>query len=181
MQRCYISFVYFLKVNAISEHPTYSAANDLSNSRLFHNRPALRAPYSLRVRGLAEEIGVPLSEHNVMAPAVLLPPWQWQLIHCDVSFEEVTKRAPVAHIRTYFLELQYKYTFPEFYTDASKSHAGVSYAAVGPYFSNAGVLHPNTSIFTAEAYALLAAVKHIKEISLHHAVIYTDSLSVGKL
>ena len=93
---------------------------------------------------------------------------------------EVTKHAPIAHIRTYFLELQHKYTCPEFFTDASKSHTGVSYAAVGGSFSDAGVLHPNTSIFAAEAYAISVAVNHIKHLKLQSAVIYTDSLSVVK-
>lgn len=60
------------------------------------------------------------------------------------------------------------------------SHAGVSYAAVGPSFLDAGVLHPSTSIFTAEAYAILAAAKHIKELGISNAVIYTDSLGVVK-
>lgn len=56
----------------------------------------------------------------------------------------------------------------------------MSYAAVGQSFSDAGVLHPNTNIFTAEAYAILAAVKHIKQLHIPKAVIYTDSLSVVK-
>ena len=121
---------------------------------------------------------MPLLEHRLVAPAAYPPPWQWKLIDCDVSFVEVTKHAPAAHIRTHFLELQHKYTFPEVFTDASKTHTSVSYAAVGPSFSDAGVLHPNTSIFTAEAYAVLVAVKHIKQLKIQNAVIYTDSLSV---
>lgn len=97
-----------------------------------------------------------------------------------MSFVEITKHAPLAHIRMHFLELQHKYTCPEFFTDASKSHTSVSYAAVGPSFSDVGVLHKNTSIFTAKAYAILAAVKHIKQLKMQKAVIYTDSLSVVK-
>lgn len=124
-------------------------------------------------------MGVPLLKRRLAAPAANLPLWQWQLIHCDVSFMEMTKHAPTAHIRTHFFELQHKYTFSEFFTDASKSRTSVSYAAVGPSFSDVGVLHFNTSIFTAEAYAILSAVKHIKEMNSSKVVIvYTDSLSV---
>lgn len=180
LQRSYSSFVYFLKVYANEEHPTYCTINDISSSQLFENRPTVREPYSLRVRGLAREFSVPLVENSLMAPAIQLPPWQWQLIDCDLSFVEVTKHAPVAHIRMHFLELQHKYSCPEFYTDASKSHSGVSYAAVGPSFSDTGLLHPQTSIFTAEAQAILSAAKRIEESKLPKAVIYTDSLSVVK-
>lgn len=106
-------------------------------------------------------MGVSLDEPNVMASAVQLPPWQWRSIECDVPFLDVTKHAPLAHIQMYFLELHHKYSSPEFFIDASKSHAGVSYAAVGRSFSNTGILHPSTSIFTAEAYwSLLNTLKN---------------------
>lgn len=180
LQRSYMSFLYYLKVNADKEHPSYFTINDLSSSALFCNRPSVRQPYSLRVRSLAEETGVPLLEQCLMAPAAHLPPWKWQLVDCDTSFVEITKHAPIAHIQTYFRELQHKYSCPEFFTDASKSNTSVTYAAVGPSFSNTGILHPSTSIFTAEAYAIFVAVEHIKQIKLQSAVIYTDSLSVVK-
>lgn len=76
LQRSYLSFIYFLKVNANDEHPSHSTINDLSASALFHNRPSVREPYALRVRGLAEEMGVPLLEQPVMAPVANIPPWQ---------------------------------------------------------------------------------------------------------
>lgn len=80
--------------------------------------------------------------------------------------------------RSHFLELQDKYSCAEFYTDASKSHAGVAYAALGSSFSMSGALNPHTSIFTAEAYAILTAVKYIKQINVTKAIVFTDSLSV---
>lgn len=63
----------------------------------------------------------------------------------------------------YSMALQLKYACPQFYRDASKSRAGVSCAAVGPDFLESEVLHPETSIFTAEAYAILSAAQHIKK------------------
>lgn len=60
----------------------------------------------------------------------LLPLWQWQLVEYDISFVEVAKRAFEMHIPMQFLELWSMYCCPMFYTDALKSHAGVSYAAV---------------------------------------------------
>ena len=85
LQRSYLSFMYFLKVNSNNEHPAHHTISDLSSSTLFYNRPRVRQPYSLRVRGLAEEMGVPLLEHKLMPPAKELPPWQCQTIDCDLS------------------------------------------------------------------------------------------------
>lgn len=60
------------------------------------------------------------------------------------------------------------------------SLVGVLYAAVVHPFLNAGVLHLNSSIFTTEAFTILALVKNIKKMSIHHAVIHTDSLGIVK-
>lgn len=132
------------------------------------------------MRALAEEMDVALHEHDLMPPPVQLPPWQWRLVDCNISFVDVAKHAPAAHICMHFLELRHKYSFVEFFTDALKTRVGVSYTAVGPSFSDAGILHPNTSIFTVKVYAVLVALKHIKQSDIPRAVIYTDSLSVVK-
>lgn len=179
-QRQYLSVAYFWKVNANIYHPYRSVINDTACAALFHNRTTAREPFSLRVRRFCEDMDVPLFTHALMAPANPLPPWSWQEIDCDMTFVEVSKHAPEAHIHMHFLELKEKYACPAFYTDASKSHAGVAYAAIGPSYSQSGVMHPETSIFTAEAFALLTAAKHIKSLELKKAVIFTDSLSVVK-
>uniref|UniRef100_A0A6G5ACC3 Putative tick transposon n=1 Tax=Rhipicephalus microplus TaxID=6941 RepID=A0A6G5ACC3_RHIMP len=67
LQRTYMSFIYFLKVKADKRHPSYSTINDLSSSILFQNRPSMRQPFSVRLKGLAEETAVSL-EHSLMAP-----------------------------------------------------------------------------------------------------------------
>lgn len=67
-----------------------------------------------------------------------------------------------------------------FYTDGSKSNSGVSNAVIfqeNTVFTE--ILHPESSIFTAEAKAILFAVKLIKEkFSNVKCAIVTDSLSV---
>lgn len=79
----------------------------------------------------------------------------------------------------HFIERQTKYSCLEFYT-ASKSYAGVPYAAISPSFSEYHILHPEASICTAEAYAILSAVKRVRKLNLQKAVVFTGSLSVGK-
>lgn len=104
-----------------------------------------------------------------MAPVKLLPRWKWQLVKCDTSVTEVAKRAPELHFCMHLRELQAKYLCPEFSTDASKLHVGISYAAVSLSFSEFDILYMETSIFTAEAYAVFMAAKHIKQLKLQKA------------
>ena len=180
LQRTYSSLKYFLKVNAYPQHPCYKVINDTTCTTLYQNRRTAREPFSLRVRSLCHLMDVGLLEHRLMAPANALAPWLWQVLDCDTSFIEVTKHAPQAHITMHFLELQSKYSCSEFYTDASRSKTGVSYAALGTNFSESNVMDAETTIFTAEAYAVLSAVKHITKTKIEKAVIFTDSLSVVK-
>lgn len=93
-----LSFMWFLKVTANKEHPTYATIHNLSSSQIFQNCPTLTEPYPLCVRGLADEMGVSLNEYNVMPPAAQLPPWQWLLVQCDLSFTTVTKCAPLVRL-----------------------------------------------------------------------------------
>lgn len=68
------------------------------------------------------------------------------------------------------------------YTDGSKNDNAVSFAIFDPSL-NAGVGHKinrNSSIFTAEAVAVLSALKHIKNCNLGHKkwLVVSDSMSV---
>lgn len=93
---------------------------------------------------------------------------------------QITKHAPETHILTYFWEIQFRYSCQEFYTDASKSQASVSYAVLGANFNESNVLHSETSIITTEAYAILSAVNHVRTTAIHKAIIFTGSLNVVK-
>ena len=63
-------------------------------------------------------------------------------------------------IKSRFREHTSKYQFfKALYTDGSKSPDGVGYAAVSGREFAEGSLPPQSSIYTAELYAILAAVK----------------------
>lgn len=61
-----------------------------------------------------------------------------------------------------------------------KSHAEVSCTGVGSAFTENNVLHAEASAFTAEAYAVMAAIQQIKRAKLHKVVIFTDFLNIMK-
>lgn len=45
LQRCYMSFTYYHKVNEDEEHPTPTIISDVLNAALFNDRLSLRQPY----------------------------------------------------------------------------------------------------------------------------------------
>ena len=64
------------------------------------------------------------------------------------------------------------------YTDGSKSNAGVGFGVIFPDFSRSGRLPNQSSVFTAECYAILTALKEIVSHSGRHFTILSDSRSV---
>lgn len=105
-----------------------------------------------------------------------MAPWEMRAVNCDMSFLEVGKHGPPVAIYQHFMYIQEKYNCAEYYTDASKSSA-VACAAHGPEFSESATMNEHTSIFTAECYGILLAVRHIIKKKEPVSIIYTDSLS----
>ena len=64
------------------------------------------------------------------------------------------------------------------FTDGSKSSAGVGYAAVFEGFNRSFSLPKYASIFTAELYGILCALKEIIKLEEENFVIFSDSRSV---
>ena len=82
-------------------------------------------------------------------------------------------------MRAIFLAHQERHPTVHIYTDGSKSTEGVGFAAVFPNTTSGGRLTREASIFTAELYAINAAVHEILKgtIDRNRFTIYSDSRS----
>ena len=64
------------------------------------------------------------------------------------------------------------------YTDGSKSDDGVGFGVVFPEFERSGRLPNSASIFTAELFAILRAIKEVLLFGPNNFIIFSDSKSV---
>ena len=82
-------------------------------------------------------------------------------------------------MRAIFLAHQERHSTVHIYTDGSKSTEGVGFAAVFPNTTSGGRLTGEASIFTAELYAICAAVYEILKGTTDSSrfTIYSDSRS----
>ena len=108
----------------------------------------------------------------------VVPPWKLSLLeHCK-SFCSTRNEMSDEMMRLSFLEhiLDHKESILVF-TDGSKSDAGVGFGVIFPNFSRSGRLPDPSSIFTAECFAILTALKEIASCPRQDYVICSDSRS----
>ena len=92
----------------------------------------------------------------------MVPPWNLPSVeHCR-CFSGRKQEVNADVLRISFLEHVLDHEGSSLvFTDGSKSDAGVRYGVVSPDFSKAGRLPDQSSIFTAECYGIVTALKEI--------------------
>ena len=146
----------------MNNHPFKCVFNDTSSLQLFLNRPSVSAPFYLRAREEASNLGFSFLDLYKSSFTDLLPPWHLRPVSCDTSFTQIQKyRVPRSAILQHFLSLQQKYQCAEFYSDASKTATAVSCAAHGPNVNICKTMKLHCSIFTAEAHGVLLILNPI--------------------
>ena len=113
------------------------------------------------------------------------PPWRVNNLNpCDNIIQNAKQEIPDNILKTIFLGHLNSHNSGEthIYTDGSKTDDGVAYAMVcrrsgQPNLTKNFKLHEEASIFTAELFAILDAVKTGKSLSPQTTIIITDSKS----
>ena len=108
-----------------------------------------------------------------------IPPWTYPPIRICPFLETKKQGLLDEEMRTIFLAHQERHPTVYIYTDGSKSTEGVGFAAVFPNTTSGGRLNGEASIYTAELYAINAAVHEILKgtIDGNRSTIFSDSSS----
>ena len=108
-----------------------------------------------------------------------IPSWTYPPIRICPFLETKKQGLLDEEIRAIFLAHQERHPTVHIYTDGSKSTEGVGFAAVFPNTTSGGRLTGEASIFTAELYAINAAVHEILKgtIDGNWFTIFSDSRS----
>jgi len=105
------------------------------------------------------------------------PPWSTK-IDINVELSENKKKETSPEIfKNLFYDLKSNLIGQDIYTDASKSEQGVGIAIIIDTKITTYKLQKNCSIYTAEAIAILSALKLIENDTHQYHNIFTDSLS----
>ena len=142
------------------------------------NKPRLPKPLEVRYMNEIRDIGLsPITVAEVKYPQT--PPWCQALTKvCTVAGGKSEKSDEI--MKREFLEHASKHKGHAIYTDGAKTPDGVACAFVADEVIVKKRLPDSCSVFTAETYAILNAVKYIFNVGSYDEwfIIYSDSLSV---
>ena len=132
-----------------------------------------------------EHINELCTQYQVQTPKMLtnvvteIPSWTYPPIRICPFLETKKQGLLDEEMRAIFLAHQERHPTVHIYADGSKSTEGVGFAAVFPNTTSGGRLTGEASIFTAELYAICAAVHEILKgtIDGNRYTIFSDSRS----
>ena len=181
LRRCELTLRFYLKVRSRPDHPCrYLIMPEAALRRVDLNYMKRISGFPLyeRLTQMSSETGFALPA-NVASVDSRLP--SWRMHRCDVlKLTDVPKGLlDVIQVQCDFNELRRTYAAHSFiYTDGAKDPIGVGCAYVHGNRCHRYRLPAQSSIFTAEAVAILQALTYVETVSLPRVVLCTDSLSV---
>ena len=149
-----------------------------SNFSIFRNKQSFPMPFGLRIKVILEDFGLPQVKVLPVKYSVFSP---WKMPHVDYCkcIKDSKKESTDYVIKQKFMNHLEEHGNSVFiYTDGSKSGAGVGFGVVFPSFKCSGALPSSASIFTAELYGILTALKRIVNHEGDNFTIFSDSKSV---
>ena len=172
LHREYHSINYGVKIIADTRHPTrpfltdhekFMYSNDKSFGRRLHE---LGNKYNKKIKEVDNRC-----DFNI-------PPWVEPSFNIDLSIHNGTKdQTPVEILRAKSLETINKYTdTTHYYTDGSVHANKTGMGLFNNTYSECWRLPDNTTIYTAEAFAIFRAIRHGLK-NRRNITIFTDSLS----
>ena len=164
-----LTLKHFFKIQSLPNSPTHRAVVGPLGD------PTLRM----------EHINELCTQYQVQTPKILtnvvpgIPSWTYPPIRICPFLETKKQGLLDKEMRAVFLAHQERHPTVHIYTDGSKSTKGVGFAAVFPNTTSGGRLTREASIFTAELYAINAAVHEIlkETIDGNQFTIFSDSRS----
>ena len=181
LRRYDLSLRYALKLQSCGSHPCrdlISTDSALHSVEADYMKRISGFPFYERLSDICDITGFVYST-EVVTKHSHIPPWQLQ--KCVLMSLTVGKKDTILPAEVYceFNNLKSQYVGYEFlYTDGAKNDRGVGCALVHGNRCLQFKLPEICSVFTAEAVAILEALKYVESENFHKCVVCTDSLSV---
>jgi len=173
-----LSVQYALKLASNIHNPAYEATFIPQYQAVFARKPKAVPTFGIRILKLLQDIQIDLS---TIAPfrAPLFPTWTAHLPVVSFAMQIGNKSSISPEVlKQHFYGLLETYRdYVPIYTDGSKEGDQVAAAMVHRRFSVQNRLPAHSSIFSAEAKAILLALTYIEGYESNRFVIFSDSLS----
>ena len=177
-RRIKLGLQYVTKLRAYPNNPAYDCVFNPLYSDIFQKHENKIPTFGIRIKPHLEACDINL---NTIIPVVVpkVPPWELPKpkFIFDLRQHKKSDTNPLI-IQQHFNEIKSNYSdYSTVYTDGSKDDDKVAAAAVHGDEAKTECLPSQSSIFTAEARAILLALKIITESNKSKFIICSDSLS----
>ena len=168
---------YWYRIQRIPDSLTCKTIFNDRYFNIYDKYSSFPKPFGYRVLNLLDEFDIPRIKIQPIKYSAV-PPWRLPSAkHCRY-FTGTKQDLSDEMIRLTFLEhVEEQSDSILVFTDGSKSDAGVGFGVVFPNFSRSGRLPNQASIFTAESFAILTALKEIASHPRENYVLFSDSKS----
>ena len=177
-RRIKLGLQYATKLRAFTDNPAYDCVFNPPYSALYDKHPNKTPPFGIRIKNHLTAIKV--DEESILPVTVpKAPPWELSKVKVIMDLRK-HKKSETNHdvILQEFAEIKFEYAdFSTIYTDGSKDDTRVAAAAVLGTESATCSLPSDASIFTAEAKAIILALKFVQRSDKLKFLICSDSLS----
>nr|XP_042913269.1 uncharacterized protein LOC122273259 [Parasteatoda tepidariorum] len=174
-----LSLTFYFRVLSSSSNPLRREIIPLSLQRLYDARPSYIPPFNSRMRSLIQTFDfcdIPSQSVNYF----LIPPWTISSYYLDCSFVSYSKSnvSPSIFQQLFTFHRHQYIQYIAVFTDGSKFHGHIGCGIVVAHITYSYDISAICSVFTAEAFAILLALRLISSHSARKFCIYSDSLSV---
>jgi len=179
LRRDKLALQYIIKLKSNPANPTYDSVFNPKYPLLFDSRPHIIPTLGLRLKQQLDETAIQLN--NIARFSYPTTPlWALRTAIFVYDIHDIGKKAdtqPDLYIAKYHELQSILCDYTKIFTDGSKDGSLVVAAAVSTATNLSCRLPDNSSIFSAEAYAILLATDIIKSSIGTKFVIFSDSLS----
>jgi len=181
LRREQLALQYTIKLKACPEHPTYNTVFSPNYEAIFNAKPNVIPTFGLRMNPLLHDIN-PANTAVARLSTPSKPPWLTSRPSVVWSLKQDTTKVNTnpRFYYTKFQELLHScfINYVVIFTDGSKANTAVAAAAVAPDKTLKNRLPDAASIYSAEAVAILLALKYVHRSRAGSFLICSDSQSV---
>ncbi|WP_144077532.1 ribonuclease H family protein, partial [Solemya velum gill symbiont] len=179
-RRLQLGMNYCLRLSAFPLNPAYNAVFKPCLPQYFESHQTVISPFGIQLRPNLEASEININDIRLHSLSIT-PPWLLArpTIILSIANAMLPKQStsPLVY-QTLFAELLSHYPhYHRIYTDGSKTHDKVASAAFSSSNTFTARLPNHSSIFTAELYAILMALRTLRSSTYTKIVIFSDSLS----
>ena len=179
-RRAKLSLQYASKIKSLPKHPAHNAVFDNKYMKLFDARPNAIRTFGLRIKQFLTASNIELSDILETPSYFISPPWCIKPPKIVLELVHLKKdRTDASIYQQLFMEIQDRYRdHIPVYTDGSRDGNAVACATVFPSNTVISMRLPDSaSVFTAEVWAIIKALKQIKISTASKYIVFTDSRS----